>query len=137
MMMPHLNGIELLKHVKNLYPDIDTIICTGYSQKMISSSNAGRKGAAAKEALDMALKEKPDIIFLDVTMPGLDGRDVCKKIRNTPGDEIMYIIMLTAKNQQFDRLLGFEVGADQYVTKPCDIDYLLRAVEKVQKKAQR
>ncbi len=90
-----------------------------------------------REALDMALKEKPDILFLDVTMPGLDGRDVCKKIRNTPECENIYIIMLTAKNQHFDRLLGFEVGADEYVTKPCDIDFLLRAIEKVRQKKLR
>ncbi len=123
--------------MKILIADDDRIIHISLSKPFTTKGFEVINAYDGQEALDMALKEKPDIIFLDVTMPGLDGRDVCKKIRNTPGNESMYIIMLTAKNQQFDRLLGFEVGADQYVTKPCDIDYLLRAVEKVQKKAQR
>jgi len=86
------------------------------------------------EAVQMVTEERPDILFLDVTMPGLDGRDACKKIRQSPEGKELYIIMLTARDQQFDRLVGFEVGADEYVTKPCNLSYLLRILDKQQLK---
>ncbi|MEE1132129.1 MAG: response regulator transcription factor [Caryophanon sp.] len=66
--------------------------------------------------LDMALSLKPDLLLLDVMLPKLDGMDVCKEIRmhkmNTP------IIMLTARDDEFDKVLGLELGADDYMTKP-------------------
>src|SRR5699024_11625235 len=66
--------------------------------------------------LDTALKEKPDLIVLDLMLPGMDGMDVCKTLRqekvNTP------ILMLTAKDDEFDKILGLELGADDYLTKP-------------------
>jgi len=88
------------------------------------------------EAIRMVREEQPDILFLDVTMPGLDGRDACKKIRQYPEGKNLYIVMLTAKDQQFDRLVGFEVGADEYVTKPCNLSFLLRILEKIRLKSQ-
>lgn len=66
-------------------------------------------------AVDLALNENPDLILLDVMLPGMDGFDVCKKIRmkkSTP------ILMLTAKEDEIDKILGLELGADDYITKP-------------------
>lgn len=68
-----------------------------------------------ERGLELALSEKPDLILLDIMMPKMDGYEVCRKIReklNTP------IIMLTARADEVDKVIGFEMGADDYVTKP-------------------
>ncbi len=66
-------------------------------------------------ALDAARKERPDIILLDVMLPGMDGLEVCRQIRSWSA---VPIIMLTAKTAEVDKVVGLEVGADDYVTKP-------------------
>src|SRR5699024_9816078 len=67
------------------------------------------------EAIEMAEKENPDLILLDVMLPEKDGNEVCREIRQTMH---MPIIMLTAKDSEIDKVLGLEFGADDYVTKP-------------------
>ncbi|MFZ5974235.1 MAG: response regulator transcription factor [Bacillota bacterium] len=68
-----------------------------------------------EQALQLAQTEKPDIIVLDLMMPGLSGTDVCREIRKTSN---VPIIMLTAKGEEIDRILGLELGADDYIVKP-------------------
>lgn len=68
-----------------------------------------------KEALTLAAAEKPDVILLDIMMPETDGLDVCREIRKASD---VPIIMISAKDGEFDRILGLELGADDYVTKP-------------------
>ena len=81
-----------------------------------------------EEGLETALGERPDLIFLDVMMPRLSGYEVCRKIKATDSD--IYVILLTAKGQAIDKEEGASVGADEYVTKPFDPDYILeRAAE--------
>lgn len=65
--------------------------------------------------VEMALTENPDLILLDVMLPGMDGWEVCKKIREHSG---VPIIMLTAREDEVDKILGLELGADDYITKP-------------------
>lgn len=65
--------------------------------------------------LEMVLQHKPDLVILDVMMPGMDGWQVCQKLRET---STVPIIMLTAKDQEVDKLRGFRLGVDDYVTKP-------------------
>ncbi len=67
------------------------------------------------KGVDLALKEKPDLILLDIMMPNMDGYEACRKIRNKYN---MPIIMLTARADEVDKVLGLEMGADDYVTKP-------------------
>lgn len=67
------------------------------------------------EAIELAEKEKPDLILLDIMLPGKDGNEVCREVRKT---QTMPIIMLTAKDSEIDKVLGLELGADDYVTKP-------------------
>lgn len=67
------------------------------------------------EAIQMAKDEKPDLILLDIMLPNKDGNEVCREIRKT---QSMPIIMLTAKDAEIDKVLGLELGADDYVTKP-------------------
>jgi DNA-binding response OmpR family regulator len=81
--------------------------------------------ANGADALELIQNEKPQLVFLDVMMPKMNGFDVCNTIKNELQLPDIYIIMLTAKGQEFDREKGKEVGADQYITKPFDPDEIL------------
>lgn len=80
------------------------------------------------EAIELALRYKPDLILLDIMMPKLDGWQVCREIRKT--SEVP-IIMLTAKGEVFDKILGLELGADDYISKPFDTKEVLARVKAV------
>ncbi|GHO86804.1 response regulator transcription factor [Dictyobacter formicarum] len=69
-------------------------------------------------ALEMARKEHPDLIVLDIMLPGMDGLEVCRQLRREDRTAAVPIIMLTAKGEEIDKVVGLEVGADDYVTKP-------------------
>ncbi|MHB8613370.1 MAG: response regulator transcription factor [Candidatus Dormibacteraceae bacterium] len=73
-------------------------------------------------ALELAQSFRPDIVILDLRMPGADGYEVCRRLR---GDPDLGIIMLTAKDETKDRILGLDLGADDYLVKPFDFDELL------------
>jgi DNA-binding response OmpR family regulator len=79
-----------------------------------------------KEGLDLAIKERPDLILGDVAMPGMNGLDMCRELRKK-GIEIP-IILLTARAEEIDRVLGLELGADDYVTKPFSLRELLARI---------
>ena len=84
------------------------------------------KAADGEEGVKMAMEENPDLILLDIMMPKMDGYEACKKIRekkNTP------IIMLTARAEELDKVLGLELGADDYVTKPFGVRELMARVK--------
>jgi two-component system response regulator ResD len=81
-----------------------------------------------EKALAMARSFAPDLILLDLMLPGLDGLTVCKEIRKTMS---VPIIMLTARGEEFDRVLGLEMGADDYITKPFSPREMLARVKAV------
>ncbi|MEJ5309607.1 MAG: response regulator [Anaerolineae bacterium] len=84
--------------------------------------------ADGEEGVEIALRRHPDLIFLDVMMPKLNGYEVCRRIKEV--DSRAYIMLLTAKGQAIDKEKGLAVGANEYVTKPFDPDYILeRAAE--------
>jgi CheY-like chemotaxis protein len=70
------------------------------------------------EALEIIKSQKPDLVFLDVMMPKMSGLEVCDTVKNKLSMQNIYIIMLTAKGQEFDKQSGIAVGADLYMTKP-------------------
>ncbi len=78
-----------------------------------------------EEALAAIEAEQPNLVFLDVMMPKVSGFDVCERTKRGLGLTEVYIVLLTAKGQEFDRQKGQEVGADLYMTKPFDPDALL------------
>ncbi|MDR1687793.1 MAG: response regulator transcription factor [Clostridiales bacterium] len=78
-----------------------------------------------EEGLKLALSQNPELVLLDIMMPGLDGFEVCKKIREKSQ---MPIIMLTARAEEVDKVLGLELGADDYVTKPFGVRELMARV---------
>jgi len=86
-------------------------------------------------ALDTARKRKPDLILLDLMLPGMSGYEVCHKLRDE-GSRCL-VIMLTARQDEFDKLRGFEVGADDYVTKPFNVRELLARVNAVLERGAR
>jgi len=81
------------------------------------------------DALDLAVKLRPDLIVLDLMLPGVDGVEVCRLLRKDPRTTTTSIIMLTARNLPTDRVAGLEAGADDYVDKPFDLDELLARVQ--------
>ena len=68
--------------------------------------------------LEKAKKERPNLIILDLMLPGMDGKDVCRALKSDPVTQLIPILMLTARAEEVDRIVGFELGADDYVTKP-------------------
>lgn len=80
-----------------------------------------------KEGLEKALKEKPDLILLDIMLPGMNGLEICKELRQNKMD--IPILMLTAKGEEIDKVIGLEMGADDYISKPFSIRELLARVK--------
>lgn len=82
-------------------------------------------------ALDLIKTEKPNLVFLDVMMPRMDGFEVCQTIKQELGLAEVFVILLTAKGQDVDRQRGEAVGANAYMTKPFDPDELLHRAQEV------
>jgi DNA-binding response OmpR family regulator len=84
-----------------------------------------------EEALEQIQANRPKLVFLDVMMPKVSGFEVCDRVKNALGLKDVYIVLLTAKGQEFDRQRGQEAGADLYMTKPFDPDALLEKARQV------
>ena len=84
-----------------------------------------------EDALDAAKAKQPDLILLDLMLPGLDGLDVCKELKNERKTKSIPVIMLTAKAQESDKIVGLELGADDYVTKPFSPRELMARIKAV------
>ncbi|MFZ5648419.1 MAG: response regulator [Bacillota bacterium] len=80
-------------------------------------------------ALDLAGRERPDLILLDVMLPGFDGLSVCRSLRQNEATRKIPIIMISARGEELDKVLGLELGADDYVTKPFSIRELLARIK--------
>ncbi len=97
--------------------------------------NAGftsvRVAARGDTGLEMVRRHKPDLVLLDLMLPGIDGLSVCRFIRETPELAHTRIIMLTAKSEDADVVRGLEIGADDYVTKPFSRSVLLARIQVV------
>jgi DNA-binding response OmpR family regulator len=91
----------------------------------VLSAHDGRKG------LDIARRERPDLVLLDLMLPGLDGLEVCKALKSDKGTASGRVIILTAKAQEPDKVIGLELGADDYITKPFSVRELVARVKAV------
>jgi DNA-binding response OmpR family regulator len=89
-------------------------------------------------ALDLARRERPDLIVLDLMLPKMDGLDVCRAIRQSPGLPLraVPILMLTARAEEVDKVVGLEIGADDYVTKPFSMRELLARLKAMLRRSQ-
>lgn len=83
------------------------------------------------DGLNKALEFMPDLIILDINLPKMDGVEVCKKLKGNEATRHIPIIMLTVRKDEIDRIVGFEIGADDYVTKPFSVRELILRVEAV------
>ncbi len=83
------------------------------------------------EALDSIKENKPDMVFLDVMMPKMNGFEVCSEVKNNLKIPDIYIVLLTAKGQEIDKLKGMESGADMYMTKPFNPDDIVKKVREI------
>jgi two-component system alkaline phosphatase synthesis response regulator PhoP len=86
-----------------------------------------------EEALNIIQEEKPQLVFLDVMMPKMNGMEVCRRVKKELGLHDVFIVLLTAKGQELDRQKGQEVGADVYMTKPFDPEMILKKAREVLK----
>ena len=119
---------------ENIDKDVKTILIVDDEQPIIDVLvyNLKKEGYRTIEANDgitavnMALDEKPDLMLLDIMLPRLDGLSVCKRVKNSIN---IPIIMLTAKDNEIDKILGLELGADDYITKPFSVRELVARVK--------
>jgi two-component system alkaline phosphatase synthesis response regulator PhoP len=95
----------------------------------VFTSNNGR------DAIKIAIKEKPDLIILDVMMPDLDGIETCRVIRETPDLKDVLIAFLTARNEDYSQIAGFDAGADDYINKPIKPRVLVSRVKALLRRA--
>ena len=105
-----------------------------YLEKEGFHTNIAKSGV---EALNLVKSERPDLLILDLMLPEIDGIEVCKKIRTAPDTALLPIIMLTAKAEESDTIVGLELGADDYVTKPFSPKALVARVKALIRRLER
>lgn len=102
-----------------------------YEGFQVESASDGEQGVTAAQRIN------PDLVILDVMMPGIDGLEVCRRLRSNPTTTDIPILMLTAKDEVRDRILGLRTGADDYLTKPFDFDELLERIRAILRRQKR
>ena len=105
--------------------------------------NLEKEGFQVMEAADglqglrTAQREKPDLVLLDLMLPGMDGLEVCRTLKGAPVTAALPIIMLTAKAEEVDKIIGLELGADDYMTKPFSPRELTARIKAVLRRSQK
>jgi DNA-binding response OmpR family regulator len=105
-----------------------------YLEKEGFRTRTAKDGAAG---LDAVRQERPDLIVLDLMLPGMDGLELCKKLRADPATTLTPVIMLTAKAEETDRIVGLELGADDYLVKPFSPKELVARVKALLRRVER
>ena len=95
-----------------------------YGVEILSAQNG-------EEGLGLIKSRKPDVVFLDIMMPKLNGYEVCQRVKEDPEANGIGIVLLTAKGQEVDRRQGLELGASRYMTKPFDPDEVLKVAKEL------
>ncbi|MEL6671493.1 MAG: response regulator transcription factor [Bacteroidota bacterium] len=88
------------------------------------------------EAIEMALKKRPDLILLDIMMPKMDGIETCRRIREIPEMRGIFVVFLTARAEEYSELAGFEAGADDYISKPIKPRILVSRIKAILRRDQ-
>ncbi|MFN4244343.1 MAG: response regulator [Tepidisphaerales bacterium] len=92
--------------------------------------------SSGTEALELARQQKPDLVLLDLMLPGLDGTEVARRLKADPATSAIPIVMLTAKGEETDVVVGLTLGADDYVTKPFSMKILLARLNNVLRRSE-
>lgn len=108
----------------------DEPINLGLIEEMLDGRCETSLASSGEIALEKAEFSAPDLVLLDVMMPGIDGYETCKKLRETPGLAALKIVMISANDTPDDIEKGLESGADEYVSKPFDEDTLLGVIDR-------
>ncbi len=90
--------------------------------------------ANGEQALRLWNDERPDVVLLDIGMPGMDGYEVCQRLRQRDPEQTTAIIMFTARSSEADKQRALELGADEYVTKPVSIKHLVTLIESMSRR---
>jgi len=126
-------------------PDAQKILAVDDEQDIIEllSYNLSREGFEVttamdgEEALKKVMAKSFDLVILDLMMPGVQGMELCRILRNDPKTKDLPIVMLTAKTEEVDRILGLEMGADDYITKPFSPRELIARIKAVLRRSKR
>ena len=108
----------------------DMEIISGFLQKAGYSVIAATSSEDAQEKLN---NNKPDIIFLDVILPGKSGFEICRELKNNPNTSEIPVVFCSTKNTDVDKMWGDMLGADAYISKPVDRDELTKVLQKLTK----
>ncbi|MEN8181867.1 MAG: response regulator transcription factor [Myxococcota bacterium] len=95
-------------------PDLVDLVCFNLSEAGYRSESA----FSGREAVEKLARSRPDLLILDLMLPDVGGTEICRKVRADPKLRTLPVLMLTARSEEVDRVVGFEVGADDYLTKP-------------------
>jgi DNA-binding response OmpR family regulator len=120
------------KHI--LIVDDDTLMRRSLSFNLEQSGYRASNAANAEDALALARRERPDLVLLDIGLPGMDGLEALRHFKDEIGAPVIF---LTARRRELDEVLGLELGADDYVTKPFDLDVLLARIKAVLRRSSR
>ncbi len=91
---------------------------------------------SGEEGLKLAREKRPDLVLLDLMLPGMPGTEVCKALKADPVTKGAQVVMLTAKGEEIDRVVGFELGADDYVVKPFSVRELMLRIQAILRRSQ-
>jgi len=94
------------------------------------------KACDGLQGLHLAQRERPDLVILDLMLPKMEGKEVCRRIRQAEATRSIPIMMVTAKSEEVDRIVGFEIGADDYITKPFSMRELVLRAEAILKRTR-
>lgn len=117
-----------------LIVDDDALLRRSLAYSLNRSGFDARTAATAEEALEVAAKGEVDLVLLDVGLPGMDGLDALRRLRS---EAQLPVIFLTARRRELDQVIGLELGADDYVTKPFDLDVLIARIRAVLRRTER
>ena len=112
----------------------DRAIRLGLKENLIYEGHTVAEASRGDEALEELAAVKPDLVILDVMLPGLNGFEVCRRIRKS--DRRLPILMLTARSEEIDKVMGLDLGADDYLSKPFSLPELLARVRALLRRAQ-
>ena len=124
-----------MKPIHILVAEDDDNIRTGLVDTLESEGYRVTPATDGKEAIDLFASEAFDLLLLDIMMPAKSGYDVCRVVRST--NEDIPVIMLTAKGEEIDKVIGLQLGADDYITKPFGVHELLARISAVLRRSQR
>jgi DNA-binding response OmpR family regulator len=116
-----------------LLVDDDALLRRSLSLRLEEAGYRASTAATAEEALALATVDRPDLVLLDIGLPGMDGLDALRHFQSRLG---VPVVFLTARRREFDQVLGLELGADDYITKPFDQDVLLARIKTVLRRVE-